>query len=132
MKNYKKILIPIYKAPLYFVWDCSSDDFVKTARDKFYIDLDKGNYYGAGFSTEFLDSKNNAVYILWVSDSRDVGLVAHEIFHLVCFIMDRRGISYSQENDEPFAYLIEYVTNRFLSYANPTRNPGTDGLCGIS
>lgn len=43
----------------------------------------------------------------------EYGVLAHEIFHAVCFIMDRIGVKYAiMESDEAFAYLIGFVTKR--------------------
>lgn len=38
------------------------------------------------------------------------GVLAHEIFHVAEFIMDRIGIKHSLECSEAYAYLIGYLT----------------------
>ncbi|MFA6096718.1 MAG: hypothetical protein WC788_03780 [Candidatus Paceibacterota bacterium] len=42
-------------------------------------------------------------------------VLAHEIFHAVCFLFDRIGITFSSDSDEAFAYAIEYLT-REINY----------------
>lgn len=39
------------------------------------------------------------------------GIVAHEVFHAVDFLMDKIGMSLVPESNEAYAYLIEYLTN---------------------
>ncbi len=48
----------------------------------------------------------------------DYGILAHEIFHTVCFLMDRIGVKYSNEADEAFAYMIGYLTTEILKGIN--------------
>jgi len=42
-------------------------------------------------------------------------VLAHEIFHSVCFLFDKIGISFSANSDEAYAYAIEYLT-REINY----------------
>jgi hypothetical protein len=44
----------------------------------------------------------------------EYGTLAHEIFHLACFVMERVGIKYSYDSDEAFAYLIGYLTKEIM------------------
>lgn len=52
--------------------------------------------------------------ILWLNKKPETcfehGTLQHEIFHAVCFLMDRIGIVFSKESDEAFAYMIGYIT----------------------
>lgn len=59
----------------------------------------------------------NGTLILWMNGRpttpHQYGVLAHEIFHAVCFIMDRVGVKYTiMESDEAFAYLIGFITKR--------------------
>ena len=40
------------------------------------------------------------------------GVVAHEVFHVVDFLTEHLGITYSNNSDEIYAYMIEYFTNQ--------------------
>ena len=42
---------------------------------------------------------------------KTAGVVAHEIFHAVHFILDRLGMKLTVESGEAYAYLIQYLTN---------------------
>lgn len=39
--------------------------------------------------------------------------IAHEIFHVTCWIMKYVGITLSDESEEAFAYLNGYITEQF-------------------
>ena len=45
----------------------------------------------------------------------DLGVLAHEIFHATCYILDRMGVGFSEESNEVFAYIIQYLTQEALS-----------------
>jgi hypothetical protein len=39
------------------------------------------------------------------------GVISHEVFHAVDFLMNKIGIRLSNKSDEAYAYLIQYLTN---------------------
>jgi len=43
-------------------------------------------------------------------------VIAHEIFHVVEFLMDKLTMSLCQENDETYAYLIGYITKEIYKF----------------
>lgn len=45
--------------------------------------------------------------------SRWKGVLAHEIFHAACFMLHRAGLSFADNSDEAYAYLIDFITRRF-------------------
>jgi len=54
--------------------------------------------------------------ILWMEKKPTtpflLSILAHEIFHCTCFLMDRVGIKYSDDSDEAYAYMIQYLTTK--------------------
>lgn len=42
----------------------------------------------------------------------ETATLAHEIFHIACYIMEKAGISLCHESDEAYAYLIGYITKK--------------------
>lgn len=67
---------------------------------------------------------NSGQTALWIQDINDKGTIVHEIFHVVCYIMERSGISLCHESDEAYAYLIGYITNKVIDIL--------DSFCNIS
>lgn len=68
-------------------------------------------------------SLNSGQIVLYVKNADDKGTIAHEIFHIACYIMERAGISLCHESDEAYAYLIGYITNKV--------NDILDSFCNI-
>lgn len=53
------------------------------------------------------------------STSEDYGILAHEIFHIVAFVLDRVGIPLDVEkSDEAYAYLVGYLTKKIFEKIN--------------
>jgi hypothetical protein len=48
----------------------------------------------------------------------DHGIIAHEIFHAVDFLLERIGIKLSGDSGEAYAYLIGYVTQEVYKLLN--------------
>lgn len=46
------------------------------------------------------------------------GIIVHEALHVVNMIADMRGLIPSHMNDEPMAYLIEWVTDEIHKFIN--------------
>ena len=63
---------------------------------------------------------NSGQTALWVSNPGDKGTLAHEIFHIACYITEKVGISLCHESDEAYAYLIGYITNKVNEVLNPS------------
>jgi len=48
-----------------------------------------------------------------VSTCEDYGILQHEIFHCVTYILDRIGMKFNlHESDEAYSYLIQYLTEK--------------------
>lgn len=51
--------------------------------------------------------------------SKDYGILAHEIFHIVTFVLDRVGMSLDiNTSDEAYAYLTGYLTEKIYDAMN--------------
>jgi hypothetical protein len=67
---------------------------------------------------------DNLVIVMLKADSSH-GVIAHELFHAVTFIMATVGIKLNSlvedkdgSTEEAYAYMIEYVTNKFYDKIN--------------
>lgn len=54
-------------------------------------------------------SKNGTSLIAFRNKHPSQGVIAHEALHYVHYLMDGRGIPYSEESDECHAYLLQWV-----------------------
>ena len=46
------------------------------------------------------------------------GLIAHEIYHLVNFMLSHLGLKYSEDSEEAYAYTTMYITDEFYKRFN--------------
>jgi hypothetical protein len=62
--------------------------------------------------------------VLWMScvpeSCFDYGILAHEVFHCVVFIMEKVDIKFGHDGEEAFAYLIGYVTKEIMKGLSKT------------
>lgn len=70
------------------------------------------------YAHSYLDNYKNreAVFCLlnFSNKNRKIthGVIAHEALHLANYMAIRRGIALDVDNDEPIAYLVEWITDR--------------------
>ena len=57
-------------------------------------------------------------FLLWMpripETAVEFGTLSHEVFHTVCFIMKGIGAEFSDDSEEPYAYLVGYLTEKIL------------------
>lgn len=47
--------------------------------------------------------------IIWVEDRKAYGVLAHESVHAAKFLFGMKGIIASNDNDEPLAYMVQWI-----------------------
>lgn len=48
-------------------------------------------------------------------DIKGLSILSHEIFHIVNFTLDKAGINLTDDSDEAYSYLIEFLTKKIFS-----------------
>jgi hypothetical protein len=86
------------------------EDAFKIAYDDDFLDAFDPNSKQAG-QTLFIKGHRQTIIRLCKTPSR--GVVAHEIFHAVEMIMRFLRMPLTPENDEAYAYMIGYITDKF-------------------
>ena len=56
--------------------------------------------------------------IIWMANTDDQGVIAHEIFHTALNIMYWAGMQLNSETEEAFAYEVQHLTNSFYNQIN--------------
>jgi hypothetical protein len=60
-----------------------------------------------------------SVGVIWMEETtaspRVMSYLAHEIFHCAAGILDRAGVSHTDESEEAYAYLIGWLTRKIYS-----------------
>lgn len=62
--------------------------------------------------------------IILFKRSPEPSLLAHEVFHAAYMILNRIGITLSEESDEAYAYLIQFITQKICNVV--TLSPSDD------
>jgi hypothetical protein len=112
-KVFKIISWEIYPFDLLFCYNCS-DKNIRDYVEKNFYKLTKREEKNLTFSnmvggTVMLEGGQT---ILWIKNKHDLGVLAHEVYHAVCFLMDRIDVQLSESSEEAFAYAIEFMMNK--------------------
>ena len=107
------IQIPIYRGELGLIVS-DKIDYIKNIIPEFETDdLFAHSYYhnhdGNESFTMILNYNHSDVEI-------KMGTIAHESYHLVSMILDSRGVALDFNNDEPGAYLMEWIFNTIMDW----------------
>lgn len=111
-----KLDIPIYFGCLIIVF--TKD--VKSVDRKYKLGLDD-NIYPA-FVQSNRDKKGLSMYWM-VFDTKhiDHGIISHEVTHCANWIFFDRKITHDYLNDEPYAYLVGWITEKIYKYASKNK-----------
>lgn len=117
MKDYrfKRHDLTLWKANIYFVETKDSEEVIK----RFNLNLPKSfefkNYDAFVWKQERAEGGED--YYLVSRPDVKLSVLIHECVHLGMFILTDRGVDVQVSNDEPLAYLVEYLfdeANKFF------------------
>lgn len=122
MKKSLHFVLPLVIYPLDIIVSIGEDDATLRNKIKKYalpdntlkeMEQDVLNLAIGTHGRTLITSCNRSVLRLidYPKTDEDYGLLAHEIFHVVVFILDRVGMKLIvSDSDEAYAYLIQYIT----------------------
>ena len=61
--------------------------------------------------------------VIWVSDPSKPWLLAHELEHYVHWLLDEKGLKFTDDSEEAYAYLIEFLMELMINSRRPNRYP---------
>ena len=111
---------PLYGGKLVFIESENTPELRKLLPG-----LEEGeDLFGQTFEHEYKDHR--AVFIVFNSkrncpemcDKITHGNVAHEAFHAVHYLLDTVGMKLTDESQEAYAYLLDWVVEEFYLWAN--------------
>tara|TARA_R100000781_G_scaffold115008_1_gene88414 strand:- start:1908 stop:2297 length:390 start_codon:yes stop_codon:yes gene_type:complete len=109
----KEIKIPIYTGTLLLI-DSNSKKKVKKEVKNF----DKHEIYAT--SVLFEHKSKTGYGIVFNFDYKHAkishGVIAHEAYHISSFIAEEHRIQWDPANDEPFAYLINWIVDQIYLF----------------
>ena len=108
-----KIQIPIYKSSIWVYVGESTESIMKHANKT----------YGKSTPDDFfdLDDETDARVLVYKGCPRAVifkgdvtpSIVSHEMLHVTCSLLNSRGLGFSEDSEEAFCYLLEYLVKEF-------------------
>ncbi len=118
----KIIPIDIYNTDMLFV--VGTEDELRVSLEK-HLGIDDAKEAYAVMAEDISDISlgrsallSSGQTVLWMPNDSDKGTLAHEIFHIACYIMEKVGISLCHESNEVYAYLIGFITNKVNDVLN--------------
>lgn len=107
--NKKEIKVPIYTGTLFIV-DSDSRKKIKKVIKNFddkqiyahSLLFDNKGMTGYGIVLNFNYKKAKITH----------GVIAHEAYHITSYIAEEHGLEWNVDNDEPLAYLINWVVDQ--------------------
>lgn len=128
--KYKEFYDDVYHAHVWIIYKQDADE-IKEYLNKHLHDhlgdegrsFDRFESYGSvTYGYRLVDKTwREKVFIIHIPDQLTTGVLVHECFHLADFILDHAGVSTfptSQDNNEHFAYYLEYITRNIQSYCD--------------
>ncbi len=112
---------PVFKTEPLFVLGCSRDRLASYLQRRFGVHIDADGAAARATTTGQMLTFDRAPWrVVWVKDAKDIGVLLHELFHLVTRICADRAIPIvahfqSGENgDETAAYLFEFFARAVI------------------
>jgi hypothetical protein len=107
--------VEIYNAAIVFI----TEDTIEKCAEVFKKVTKKSIDYKNACAVTYYDEDNHTVYML-VPDLNFLSNLNHECIHATSYILHAVGVPISQENDEAFAYLNNFIfkkiINRYVTY----------------
>jgi hypothetical protein len=110
MKKPKHYYDDTYAQNFYMFIGMSRQQFVQSANKYLKVDLSEAFNDGSGGGCiEISDNKETDI-LIWTMKGRTVAekasVIAHECLHAIGMMFEARGIAYSPDHDEPWAYML--------------------------
>jgi hypothetical protein len=81
-------------------------------------DLIDSDCAGEAIECPFMDG--STMYVIWVNrfseKAEHMGVLMHELYHITVKILKSVGIRYSDSSEESFAYMIQFLTEKSLTF----------------
>ena len=91
------------------------DYAVKYVRENLDSTVKAADFNARAVSFPINDGKSP---IIWMANTEDKGVIAHEIFHTALNVMYWTGMELNSETEEAFAYEVQHLTNSFYNQVN--------------
>jgi hypothetical protein len=97
--------VPIFNRTVFFVGDCDGQD----AEEVIYRLRRKRTQVTLTYSADGCVRDSGGDVFVWVKDLKKASVVAHELVHAACSIMELCGIPQCRETEEVMCYLVGWL-----------------------
>lgn len=114
---------PMYGEVIYLCVDSDLPKVRRWVKRKFGADIGSTPFHTGFFTTLENPEEGLIVRLVWLPRfewyNEQIATLTHELFHLVMRVLEDRGIRYTPENQEPFAYYLGAITLAFCEVLAP-------------
>ena len=98
------------------IWVCYGTPakyFIKQIEKELSITLELKRFKdGKAFEVELKDG--SILYVIWTK-KKDVSILAHEVLHVVHWLLGAKGMSLSCDSEEAYCYLLQRIIRAVLA-----------------
>ena len=107
----KNVQVPLYHQYIQIIICDDVEKEIDEVNKKYYVNKNRFDF--SGYSEG--QGKYNLILLnkkYLTDEAFAISTIAHEAFHVSCFIMNRVGINPDVNNDEAQAYLLSWITEQ--------------------
>lgn len=110
MQKLRHLYIELYGINIYYIC-CNRAVYKKRIRLEFKQDAPEESSDAAG-SFQVYARSNQPIGVIWLAPTAKIEHLIHECLHCVHFFLDHKGLVLSDNSEEAYAYLIQYIFNK--------------------
>lgn len=102
----------LYGANIFVSYGVSSNVFLSQLKKELDFDYVPNKDFTNGRCLE-IEHDDNIIYWIWTNEKR-IDWLAHEVFHVVNYILSARGLTLSDSSSEAYAYFTEFIFKKIM------------------
>ena len=103
---------------VYAAWGCSHDQFLHKVKKDFAVpqsELDIMREGIEGVSGRCWQLCHRKLILMWFNKPYTYRTIIHECFHATTFLLGRKGLKLSDDSDEAYAYMLDYLSSTVIN-----------------
>lgn len=102
----------LYHHNFYFCPAFTREELAAAIFNNFQLDYPIGDCAAGGSCIVVEMDDGRAGTFIWVDDPKQLDVLVHECVHAANDLLNKRGIRFDADNDEPYAYYVQYLFNK--------------------
>jgi hypothetical protein len=108
MKKFHHLYIELYGFDVYFI-RCCRTLYEKKIKEEFGYPARSVPPWNAATYEVYERENGRQVGVIWLCETGGRDLLVHEVFHVAHFVLDQKGLSLTNDSEEAYAYLIQWM-----------------------